>query len=83
MNRRKFLMGAAVTGIVAGSTVLLADDIGWPAAGVHVVLAQDLEPVDLWMVLEDVREMDGPQADSKSEIGVAPTVHGKSILTPQ
>ena len=26
MNRRKFLMGAAVTGIVAGSTVLLADD---------------------------------------------------------
>jgi gas vesicle protein len=26
MNRRKFLMGAAVTGIVAGSTLLLADD---------------------------------------------------------
>ena len=26
MNRRKFLMGAAVTGIVAGSTMLLADD---------------------------------------------------------
>ena len=26
MNRRKFLMGAAVTGIVAGSSMLLADD---------------------------------------------------------
>ena len=26
MNRRKFLMGAAVTGIVAGSSLLLADD---------------------------------------------------------
>ena len=26
MNRRKFLMGAAVTGIVAGSSVLLADE---------------------------------------------------------
>ena len=26
MNRRKFLMGAAVTGIVAGSSVLLAED---------------------------------------------------------
>jgi gas vesicle protein len=26
MNRRKFLMGAAISGIVAGSTVLLADD---------------------------------------------------------
>jgi uncharacterized membrane protein len=26
MNRRKFMMGAAVTGIVAGSTMLLADD---------------------------------------------------------
>ena len=26
MNRRKFLMGAAVTGIVAGSTMLLADE---------------------------------------------------------
>ena len=26
MNRRKFMMGAAVTGIVAGSTLLLAED---------------------------------------------------------
>ena len=26
MNRRKFLMGTAVAGIVAGSSVLLADD---------------------------------------------------------
>ena len=26
MNRRKFMMGAAISGIVAGSTVLLADD---------------------------------------------------------
>jgi hypothetical protein len=26
MHRRKFLMGAAISGIVAGSTVLLADD---------------------------------------------------------
>ena len=26
MNRRKFLMGAAVTGMVAGSTMLLADE---------------------------------------------------------
>ena len=53
----------------------LIEDPKRTAAGIHEILAQDFEPVDLRMILEDVREMHCPQTDAKSEIRVAPAVH--------
>jgi hypothetical protein len=39
-----------------------------PALRVHEVLGEDLEPVDLRPLLQDVAEVHGPQADADAEV---------------
>jgi len=51
----------------------LFKDVPRPALRVHEVLGNDLEPIDLGLLVEDVREMHGAQADAKAEIGVSET----------
>jgi hypothetical protein len=45
-----------------------------PPRRLHVVLAEDLEPVDLGLGLEDVRVVHGPQAETHAEIGEAEAI---------
>jgi len=45
-----------------------------PAAGVHEVLGQDLEPIDVGLALEDVREVRRAQTDADAEVGQLPAI---------
>jgi hypothetical protein len=46
----------------------LVEHVERPSAGVEEVLGEDLEPVHLGPVLQDVAEVDAPQADADAEI---------------
>jgi len=49
----------------------LFEDVARPAAGVHEVFGDDLEPVHGRPLVEDVGEVDGAQADAQAEVGVS------------
>ena len=54
----------------------LFEDVARPAAGVHEVFGDDLEPVHRRVVVEDVRKVDGAQADAEAEVGDVPDAAG-------
>ena len=49
----------------------LLEDVPRAAARVDEVFGNDLEPVDLRMVLEDVRKVDRAQPDTETEVGMS------------
>ena len=51
----------------------LIEHVARSAAGVHEVFRNDLEPVDGWMVLENVRVMNAAQPDTQTEVGMPQT----------
>ena len=46
----------------------LIQHVAWATARVHEILRDNLEPIDLRMVLEDVREMNRTQPNAKPKI---------------
>ncbi len=46
----------------------LFEDVSGPPAGVHVVLGDDLEPIDSRVLPQDVRVVGGPQADPQTQV---------------
>ena len=51
----------------------LLEDIPRAAAGVDEVFGDDLEPVDIGLVLEDVREVHRAQPDAQTQVGMSQT----------
>src|SRR6185295_17722361 len=52
----------------------LVEHVQGPTAGIEEVLGQDLEPVDGWMLGEDVAEVDGAEAYPDPEVRQIPAV---------
>ena len=49
----------------------LIEHIARPAAGIHVVFRNDLEPIDIRLMLENMRKMNGAQPNPQPEIRMA------------
>src|SRR5205085_10146538 len=58
----------------------LLEHVAGPPLRVHEVLADDLEPVHLGLVLEDVVEVDRAEADAEAEVGVSEAGWGHAKL---
>jgi hypothetical protein len=56
----------------------LLQDVARPATGIHEVLGDNLEPIHSRLVLEDVRKMHGPQAETETKVWVSESLwsHG-------
>ena len=59
----------------------LVQDVEWTATGVHEVLREDLEPVDLGVAGKNVIEVRGAKSDADPKIGQIPTIGSHDIAS--